>query len=94
MSLTLSFHKNMLGQPDVRSSASLPMPIVYENTPLTPTLWEYRVLTVDLREEAAPDAALLNKLGNEGWLLISILDQQSSSSRSLVYYYFVRQKME
>ncbi len=83
MALSLSFHGHMSGQPDVRPS--MPMPIVYENIPVTPTLWEYRVLTIDMREEGLPDAALLNELGGEGWLLVGILEQKAAEGRSTAF---------
>jgi hypothetical protein len=94
MALSLPFYQRMSGQPDVRSAISMPMPMVYEDAPLKPTTWEYRVLTIDTREEALPDAALLNDLGKEGWLLVGVLDLHAQASTSLVHYYFVRQKME
>ena len=71
MSVYLSFHTSTSGQPDVRSS--MPLPIVYESIPATPTIWEYRVLTIDTRERALPDAAYLNEYGQEGWLLTGML---------------------
>ncbi len=67
MAIALSFHGFTSGQTDDRSAMHLP--IVYENVPVPPIHWEYRVLTVDPREEALPDAARLNELGDEGWLL-------------------------
>ncbi len=94
MALSLTFHQHSNGQPDVRPISSMPMPMVYEDAPLKPVLWEYHVLTIDTREEALPDADLLNDLGKEGWLLIDVLDQHKQASTSLVHYYFVRQKME
>jgi hypothetical protein len=94
MALSLPFYQRMSGQPDVRSAISMPMPMVYEDAPLKPTAWEYRELTIDAREEALPDATLLNDLGKEGWLLVGVLDQRTQASTSLVHYYFVRQKME
>ena len=92
MSKALSFHGFMSGQTDVRSA--MPLPIVYENVPVAPTHWEYRVLTIDVREDALPDAARLNELGDEGWLLVGIVDQKSNERSGLVHFYFVRQKTE
>ena len=89
MAIALSFHGFTSGQTDDRSAMHLP--IVYENVPAPPIHWEYRVLTVDPREEALPDAARLNKLGDEGWLLAGVVDQKSNGT---VHFYFVRQKME
>lgn len=93
MSVYLSFRTFASGQPDVRSA--LPLPMVYENVPATPTAWEYRVLTIDTSERALPDAAHLNEYGQEGWLLAGMLDERNTSrSIALVHYYFVRQKAE
>jgi hypothetical protein len=94
MSISMSFHKHSSGQTDERSPIPMPLPIVYENVPLEPTHWEYRVLTIDTREETLPGVALLNELGNEGWLLVGMLDEKTNARSALVYYYFVRQKME
>ena len=90
MSITRSFFRPMSGQQDVRPM--IPMPMVYENVPVDPTRWEYRVLTVDTREADVPDAATLNDLGAEGWLLTAVLDLQTTRGSTLVHYYFVRQK--
>jgi hypothetical protein len=92
MSLALSFQHRMHGQADVH--ASLPMPIVYEDVPQLPTRWEYRVLTIDAREEALPDAPALNEMGEEGWLLISVVEQRHQSGGARVHFYFVRQKTQ
>ncbi|HET7637231.1 MAG TPA: hypothetical protein VFK47_00685 [Ktedonobacteraceae bacterium] len=59
-----------------------------------PVSWEYRVLTVDTREEDLPDAVQLNELGAQGWLLMGVLDQGATGKSSRVHYYFVRQKSE
>ena len=83
MRITLS------GQTDDRFS--LPLPIVYEQAPVTLPRWEYRVLAVDPREEALPQEAQLNELGNEGWVLVGVLDQRASGGRPIVLYYFLRQ---
>ena len=71
----------------------IPMPMVYENVQVEPTRWEYRVLTIDTREMALPDADTLNELGVEGWLLTGVLDLQHSGVDTFVHYYFVRQKV-
>ncbi len=94
MALSPTFQRRMNGQPDVHPINSLPMPMVYEDVPLRPTTWEYHVLTIDAREESLPDAVILNDMGKEGWLLISVLEQRTSAASFLVHYYFVRQKME
>jgi hypothetical protein len=92
MSVYLSFRPFTSGQPDVRSS--LPLPMVYESVPAAPTVWEYRVLTIDTSERALPDAAHLNEYGQEGWLLAGMLDERNRGSGMFVHYYFVRQKAE
>ncbi len=84
-------HSIMSGQTDDR--LSLPLPMVYENVPVELPRWEYRVLTVDTREEALPDAASLNELGAEGWSLVGVLEQSTSGKGSIVFYYFIRQKI-
>lgn len=90
---------HMSGQKDERSSSAMPLPIVYENVPVTPPAWEYDVLTVDTREAELPDAALLNEKGSQGWLLVGVVEQKGASEKSgkevrFVHYYFVRQKAE
>src|SRR5437879_6356162 len=77
MPVSLWFHKPMSEQKDVRPTP-MPLPIVYEEVPLTPMHWEYHVLTIDTREEALPDVSQLNELGSEGWLLTGIVDQHIS----------------
>ncbi len=84
-------HRIMSGQTDDR--LSLPLPMVYENVPVELPRWEYRVLTVDTREEALPDAEQLNELGAEGWSLVGVLEQSTSGKGSIVFYYFIRQKI-
>lgn len=70
----MAFHFGDLlsDQKDVRFS--LPIPMVYENVRSEPIKWEYRVRTIDVREEDLPSTEELNELGNEGWLLVGILD--------------------
>src|SRR5215472_10261585 len=83
MALLMTFHtaKHFSEQRDVHSSVHVPM--VYERVPAEPVRWEYRVLTVDAREEDLPDAALLNELGAEGWLLVGVLDQRATGRSSV-----------
>lgn len=50
-----------------------PVPMVYEHVPAEPLRWEYRVLSIDLREYDVPSVDELNELGEEGWLLVSVL---------------------
>ena len=72
---------------------NLPLPIVYEQLPVELPRWEYHVLTIDTREEALPDAEVLNELGAEGWSLVGVLEQSTSAKGSIVFYYFIRQKI-
>ncbi len=90
MAVHLSFQTFGSGQPDVRSS--MPLPMVYESVQEAPTNWEYRVLTIDTRERALPDATHLNEYGHEGWLLAGMLDERNRGEGLRVHYYFVRQK--
>lgn len=89
---TTSVWKHFAGQNDVQPTLHIPM--VYENVPYNAPRWEYRVLSVDTREEALPDETYLNELGAQGWMLISVLEQRRSESGSLVHYYFARQPSE
>lgn len=72
---------------------NLPLPMVYEQLPVELPRWEYRVLTIDTREEALPGAEQLNELGAEGWSLVGVLEQSTSGRGSIVLYYFIRQKI-
>jgi len=74
MTLAMSFHfgDHLSDQKDVRFA--VPIPMVYENVQPQPARWEYRVLSIDAREEDLPSTELLNELGNQGWLLVGILD--------------------
>lgn len=92
MLFTPSSWRSLAGQNDVQPSLHVPM--VYENVPSSPIYWEYRVLSVDTREEDLPDEAHLNELGSQGWLLISVLKQRLAETGSRISYYFVRQKAE
>ncbi|HLH62797.1 MAG TPA: hypothetical protein VKV20_14035 [Ktedonobacteraceae bacterium] len=90
----MAFHFGELlsDQKDVRFS--VPIPMVYESVRSEPLRWEYRVLSVDAREEDLPSIEDLNELGSRGWLLVGILDQGATGRSSLVHYYFVRQRQE
>jgi hypothetical protein len=90
MPYTMTFRtvKQLTEQKDVLNSIHVPM--VYERVPAEPAKWEYRVLIVDRREEDLPEVVRLNELGEQGWLLVGVLDQGNSK----VHYYFVRQKSE
>ncbi len=81
----------MSGQPDVQPA--LHVPTVYESVPVELPEWEYQTITVDAREEGLLPAERLNELGQEGWLLISVLDQGTTGRSSQVHYYFVRQRL-
>jgi hypothetical protein len=91
MSISRSFFRPMSGQQDVKPM--IPVPMVYENVHVEPARWEYRVMTIDTREMDLPDAAALNELGVEGWLLTGVLDLVATRGGTVVHYYFVRQKM-
>lgn len=69
----------------------LPMPIVYERV-AEKVHWEYRVITVDLREEPPLDEERMGAIGADGWLLADIvqLPDAREAIRTLIYY-FVRQ---
>lgn len=68
-----------------------PRIMVYEDVPLEPAKWEYKVLTVDTYEQALPDEARLAELGQAGWLLVGVLNRGASGNNAFVHYYFVRQ---
>lgn len=85
-----SFWKELAGQKDVLPGLHVPM--VYESIPAEPPVWEYHLLSVDVREAALPDEAVLNELGQQGWLLVSTHEQRMTENHCIVHYYFVRQK--
>ncbi len=78
------------GQNDVQPALHVPM--VYESVAANPQRWDYRVVSVDPREEELPDEASLVELGAEGWLLVGVLEPHQGGAKARVYYYFVRQK--
>ena len=88
LEFTLS-SRYFFGQKNVQYS--LPVPMVYEHVSAEPITWEYRVLTIDTREEPLPDDEQLNELGTKGWILVGVLNLSESTR---VHYYFVRQKKE
>lgn len=92
MAISLSVSGFWMGQQDM--SRSMHLPIVYEEVPAVQSKWEYRQVTVDMREEDALDIERLNTLGAEGWLLVGVLEQQRNGRSSLAHYYFVRQKLD
>ncbi|GCE20697.1 hypothetical protein [Dictyobacter kobayashii] len=85
-------HSPKLEGPEVRSY--LPIPTVYDRPPVKQTQWEYHTLTINTKEDALADAEQLNKLGKDGWIMVSVLDERASGSGSRVHYYFVRQNIE
>ena len=94
MAITMSFRKGDGLSEHGNVPGNLHVPMVYEQMPVEPVSWEYRVLTLDAREVDLPDTVQLNELGAQGWLLVGILDQGKVGKGPLVYYYFVRQRSE
>jgi len=88
--LSMSSWGHFAGRDDVQPALHVPM--VYESITASPQHWEYRVLSIDTREEALPDEARLSELGTQGWLLVSVLEPRQPEAHGRVYYYFVRQK--
>jgi hypothetical protein len=80
-----SIAENQAGKPSVF------IPTVYEKETPQVLRWEYHVLVIDPREATLPDAEKLNALGQEGWILVGLLDERATGRGSLVYYYFTRQ---
>lgn len=71
-----------------RPTSGMPTPIVFERA--DPALWEYRVVTLDPREDEPLNEDTLNTLGNEGWLLATTVSLPGASGTVRIYYYFVR----
>jgi hypothetical protein len=82
--------RTIAGQDDVQRTLHVPM--VYENVPTAVPQWEYRLVSVDPREEDLPAETALNELGAQGWMLVSVLAQSQSERDFRIHYYFVRQK--
>jgi hypothetical protein len=82
LAITMSFRMGNGLQDQGNVPGRLHVPIVYEQLPVEPVHWEYRVLTVDSREEDLPDAVQLNELGAQGWLLVGVLDQVAAGRHS------------
>jgi len=82
LAITMSFRmgNGLLDQGNVPGSLHVPM--VYEQVPVEPVHWEYHVMIVDTREMDVPDAAQLNELGAQGWLLVGILNQGTKGRNS------------
>src|SRR5689334_6280598 len=70
------------------------IPTVYEKEKPQIVRWEYHVLAIDPREASLPDAEQLNALGQDGWILVEVLDERATGRGSLVYYYFTRQAQD
>lgn len=68
--------------------AAAPTPVVFERA--APQRWEYRVITIDPREDEPLSEARLGELGAEGWLLAGTAQYPVSSSAVRIAYYFVR----
>jgi hypothetical protein len=66
--------------------------MVYESVAASPQQWEYRVVSVDPREEEPLNEERLSELGAQGWLLVGVLEPSQPETRPRVYYYFARQK--
>jgi hypothetical protein len=67
------------------------IPIVYEHAEAQPIAWEYHVLHINALEEALPTAQTLNELGQQGWILVGVLNEHSSGKGEQIHYYFLRQ---
>jgi hypothetical protein len=65
----------------------LPMPVVFDHNDPAPPAWEYHTEIVDLREMSPLEAAELNALGKDGWLLAGLFED---TRRSRLHYHFVR----
>jgi hypothetical protein len=65
-----------------------PTPIIFEEAPRA--RWEYRVVTIDPREEEPLGEERLSALGAEGWLLAGILPHPAERVVTRISYYFVR----
>jgi hypothetical protein len=89
MVVTSSVWKQLAGHNDVQPILHIPM--VYENLPSNAPPWEYRIVSIDVREKDLPDEHFLNELGAQGWMLVGTLQQGHAES---VHYYFMRQKSE
>ncbi|WP_376796353.1 hypothetical protein [Thermogemmatispora sp.] len=70
--------------------STLHIPIVYEEHQPEPPRWEYRLISLDPREEPLLSEASLARLGQEGWLLQAVVDERASGSGTQLHYYFVR----
>jgi hypothetical protein len=71
--------------------APLFIPKVYEKEQPQAQPWEYHVLVIDPSEVQVPSAEQLNALGQQGWILVGLLDERATGRGSFIYYYFTRQ---
>lgn len=90
MLMTKPYYHTTLAQSQA-GKPSFFIPTVYEKETPQTLRWEYHMLVADPREAALPDAEKLNSLGQQGWILVGVLDERASGRGSLVYYYFTRQ---
>lgn len=84
------YHPVSVGPDSYGFSHTLPMPIIYESAEAAPQKWDYKVVTIDPREELPLGEDRLAELGAEGWLLAGILQHPSERTISRISYYFVR----
>lgn len=84
------FHPITISAEPFGQSHTLPMPIIYERVESSRQKWDYKVVTIDPREELPLGEEQLAELGAEGWLLAGILQHPSERVISRISYYFVR----
>lgn len=90
--ITYSQSTLMTGQPEGHPRVFIPT--VYEDQAAQPMRWKYHVLVIDTREQNLPGEATLNELGQEGWILVGLLDERATGRDSKVHYYFARHSDE
>ncbi len=78
-------HYNASYQAGFMPNQHASLPVVYEQLPVE--TWQYRIITIDLRENAPLDEENLTPLGSEGWLLCGIVQPVGTSK---LIYYFLR----
>lgn len=77
----MSLHNQFPGKPDVQDVHS-PMIYIQEET-----VWQYKHLAVNLRQNPMPDEKLLGEFGNDGWELASMIIHEQ-----MLHIYFKRLK--
>lgn len=91
MALWMTSVRTLRSPDEPAAPFSLPMPIVYDQTPAR-VKWEYHVVTVDLREQPPLGDDETAALGADGWLLAGIVQPPAAREPShTLIYYFVRQ---